>query len=116
MTRPCLTERLLMGRKESNQTNKQNRKMLVRIANREDLIRLLLQKQSDLGLSCLSMPFWQATSVHNFRAFITIFFSVLVAMPLEDVSVSFLPLASLLDLPKKGKYQKLFHIIYFSNR
>ena len=23
-TRPCLTERLLMGRKESNQTNKQN--------------------------------------------------------------------------------------------
>ena len=30
-TRLCLTERLLMGRKESNQTNK-----LVRIANRED--------------------------------------------------------------------------------
>ena len=23
-TRPCITERLLMGRKESNQTNKQN--------------------------------------------------------------------------------------------
>lgn len=38
-----------------------------------------------------------------------------VAMPLDDVTVSFLPLASLLDLPKKGKYQKLFHIIYFSN-
>ena len=28
----------------------ETRKMLVRIADREDLIRLLLQKQSDLGL------------------------------------------------------------------
>ena len=35
-------------------------KILVRIANRED---------TDLGLSCLSTPFWQATSVQNFRAF-----------------------------------------------
>ena len=26
-TRPCLTERLLMGRKESNQTNKRTRSM-----------------------------------------------------------------------------------------
>ena len=42
--------------------------------------------------------------------------SLSVATPLDDVTVSFLPLASLLDLPKKGKYQKLFHIIYFSNR
>ena len=33
-------------------------KMLVRIANRKTLIRLLSQKQSDLGLHCLSMPFW----------------------------------------------------------
>ena len=33
------------------------------------LIRLLLQKQSDLGLHCLSMPFWQATGVQNFRKF-----------------------------------------------
>ena len=33
------------------------------------LIRLLLQKQSDLGLPCLSKPFWQATSVRNFRTF-----------------------------------------------
>ena len=49
--------------------------MLVRIANIEDpdqqtvktLIRLLLQKQSDLGLHCLPMPFPQATSVRNFR-------------------------------------------------
>ena len=31
------------------------------------MISLLLQKQSDLGLSCLSMPFWQVTSVQNFR-------------------------------------------------
>ena len=37
-------------------------KLLVRIANREALIRLLLQKQSDLGLHGLSMPFWQATT------------------------------------------------------
>ena len=40
-------------------------KMLVRIANREDLD----QKQSDLGLCCLSVPFWKATSVGNFRTF-----------------------------------------------
>ena len=56
-------------------------KMLVGIANREDpdqtassrtgktQIRLLLQKQSDLGLPCLSMHFWQAISVGNFRTF-----------------------------------------------
>ena len=30
------------------------------------LIRLI---QSDLGLHCLSWPFWQATSVGNFRTF-----------------------------------------------
>ena len=35
-------------------------RMLVLIANRED---------PDLGLHCLSMPFWQATSVQNFRTF-----------------------------------------------
>ena len=40
-------------------------KLLVRIANREDRD----QKQSDLGLCCLSVPFWQATSVGNFRTF-----------------------------------------------
>ena len=32
-------------------------KMFVRIANREDLIRLLVQKQSGQGLHCLSSPF-----------------------------------------------------------
>ena len=42
--------------------------MLVKIANRE-LIRLLLQKQSDLGLHCLSRPFGRATSIQNFRTF-----------------------------------------------
>ena len=35
-------------------------KMLVRIANKED---------PDLGLCCLSRPFWMATSVQNFRTF-----------------------------------------------
>ena len=39
-------------------------KMLVRIANREDPD----QTQSDLGLHCLSRPFWLATSVQKFRA------------------------------------------------
>ena len=36
--------------------------MLVRIANREDPDQTAFQKQSDLGLHCLSMRFWQATS------------------------------------------------------
>ena len=35
--------------------------MFVRIANREDPDQV--KKQSDLGLRCLSMYFWQATSV-----------------------------------------------------
>ena len=33
------------------------------------MIRLLLQKQSDLGMHCLPRSFWQATSVQNFRTF-----------------------------------------------
>ena len=33
------------------------------------LIRLLVQKQSDHGLLCLSRPFCQATSVQNFRTY-----------------------------------------------
>ena len=33
------------------------------------LIRLFLQKQSDLGLHCLSVHFWQETSVRNFSKF-----------------------------------------------
>ena len=37
--------------------------MLVRMATGKTLIRLLLPKQSDLGLPCLSRPFKQATSV-----------------------------------------------------
>ena len=40
-------------------------KMDVRIANREDPD----QTASDLGMHCLSMLFWQATSVWNFRKF-----------------------------------------------
>ena len=42
-------------------------KLHVRIATGITLIRLILQKQSDLDLHCLSMPFWQATSVQNLR-------------------------------------------------
>ena len=41
--------------------------MLVRIAKREDPD----QTASDLGLHCLSCPFWQATDVRNFRTFTT---------------------------------------------
>ena len=33
------------------------------------LIRLLLQKQFDWGLHCLSRSFWQATCVQNFGTF-----------------------------------------------
>ena len=43
--------------------------MAVKIANRETPIRLLHQKQSDLGLHCLSRPFWWATSVLYLRTF-----------------------------------------------
>ena len=48
-------------------------KMLVRIPNSKTLIRLLLQKQSDLGLRCLTKPLGQATSVQSFRAFTVCF-------------------------------------------
>ena len=41
--------------------------MLIRIANREDPCRLLLQKQSDLGLHCFSRAFLQATNFQNLR-------------------------------------------------
>ena len=43
--------------------------LLVRGANREDPDHTAVLKQSDLGLRCLSKPFWQATSVENFRTF-----------------------------------------------
>ena len=36
------------------------------------MIRLLLKKQSDLGIPCLSRAFWQITSVRNFRT-VTVF-------------------------------------------
>ena len=43
-----------------------NRKMLIRIANKEDPdLTAALKKQSDLGLCCLSRP----TCVQNFRTF-----------------------------------------------
>ena len=44
-------------------------KRLIRIPNSEDQIKLLLKKQSDLSLHCLSVPFCQATSVQNSRIF-----------------------------------------------
>ena len=44
--------------------------LLVRIANREDTDQTVFQKQSNVGLHCLSRSFYQATSVQNFRTFI----------------------------------------------
>ena len=44
--------------------------MCFRIANREDpdqTTSSLIMKHSDLGLRCLSRPFWQATSDQDFR-------------------------------------------------
>ena len=43
-------------------------KMLIRKKG-TTLIRLLFQKQSGLGLPCLSRLLWQATTVQNFRTF-----------------------------------------------
>ena len=42
-------------------------KYLSELQTGKTLIRLLLQKQSDLGLHCLSRTFWHATSVQNLR-------------------------------------------------
>ena len=53
-------------------------KMLVRIANGQDL-----QKQSELSLFYLTRPFWQATSVQNFRTS-TIFINFEKKSPCKD--------------------------------
>ena len=42
-------------------------KMLVRIANREDLDQTATSDTADFGLHCLSRHFLQATIVQNFR-------------------------------------------------
>ena len=42
--------------------------MFVKIANREDTDQTALS-EADLGLRCLSRPFWQATSDQSFRTF-----------------------------------------------
>ena len=46
-----------------------NHNLLVRTANRKTLNRLLHQKQSGLGMHCLSTPLRQEASVQNFRTF-----------------------------------------------
>ena len=58
--------------------------MLVRIGNKEDpdqtasdLIRLLFQKQSDLGLLCLFRPFWQASGFQNFTTSTVLYFLII---------------------------------------
>ena len=47
----------------------ESHRMLLEQQRGKILIRLLLQKQSDLDLHCLSMPCWQSTIVRNFRSF-----------------------------------------------
>ena len=44
-------------------------KMLFNIANTGKTLITASQKQPDLGLLCLPMPFWQATGVRNFSTF-----------------------------------------------
>ena len=56
-------------------------KFLVRVAIREDPIRLLLQKQSDLGLSYLPRPLRQVASVRNFRTFTICMFDFRLPAP-----------------------------------
>ena len=49
--------------------NKKNQKFIKCLSEQQTgktLIRLL-QKQSVLGLDCVSKPYWQATNVQNFR-------------------------------------------------
>ncbi|XP_041366025.1 dynein assembly factor 3, axonemal-like [Gigantopelta aegis] len=36
-------------------------------------------------------------------------------LPVDDVKIIFLPVACLQDIVKKKKYEKLFHLVYFSN-
>ena len=43
--------------------------MVVKIVKGKILIRLLLQKQSDLDLHCMTQSFWEATSFQNSRTF-----------------------------------------------
>ena len=61
--------------------------MLVRIVNRNTLIRLLLQKQFDLGLRCLYRHFWQATTVQNCRTFTIVYCWLLKHLFLESFFV-----------------------------
>ena len=42
-TCPCLTERLLMGRKESNQTNKLNRRNKMVLLSTQNIYRTLVK-------------------------------------------------------------------------
>ena len=58
-------------------------KMLVKIAGKT-MSRLILKKQSDLGLHCLSRPFQQAISVQNFSTFIIL---ISYKIPVFDVVV-----------------------------
>ena len=51
-------------------------RILVRIANREDPD----QTQSDLGLHCSPRPFWQATSIKNFRTYIVYILKLLYVL------------------------------------
>ena len=53
--------------------------MLTRIAKRGDPVQT--EKQSDLGLHCLSRPFWQVADILNFKIFIIISLVVIAHCP-----------------------------------
>ena len=57
------------------------------------LIRLLLQKHSDLGLRCLSRPFWQATTFRIFGVYgaahgILVFIANLISKSLDKPALT----------------------------
>ena len=66
------------------------------------LIRLFLQKQSDLRLACLSRPFWQATVDQNFRTF-TIHIKITIFGLLQQTS------CLVVDLITVGYFAFLFN-------
>ena len=86
--------------------------MLIRMPNSEDPMKMLLKKQFDLHLNCLSVPFWQATSVQNSRSFIVV--SGKMSLDLMDLKRS----PDLLNNVKIGQDQLwliMKHILFYGD-
>ena len=69
--------------------------MLDKIANRKYCDQAAFQKQSDLCLSCLTMPFWRGTSVRNLEQLV---FEILNIYHDDSIPVSVFP-AGMLQPP-----------------